>query len=110
MQFVVCKTRVAPLVEITIPQLELLSCFLLAKLMAHVKVALGKAVSVDCGMCFIDSKVALYWVQGVTKEWKQFVLNRVTKICELVPVTSWSHFPGKDNPADLPSCGFSPAV
>jgi len=74
-QFVVGNTRVAPLVEMTIPRLELLSCFLLAKLMAHVKVSLGKAVSVDCGIYFTDSKVALYWVQGVTKEWKQFVHN-----------------------------------
>jgi len=76
--------------------------------MAHAKVSLGKAFSVDCGICFTDSKVALYWVQGVTKEWKQFVHNQVTKICELVPVTSWSHCPGKDNPADLPSHGISP--
>jgi len=57
--------------------------------MAHVRVSLDKVVSVDCGMCFTDSKVALYWVQGVTKDWKQFVHNRVTKIRELVPVTNW---------------------
>jgi len=34
--------------------------------------------------------------------------NRVTKIQELVPVTQWSHCPGKDNPADMPSCSISP--
>lgn len=113
-QFVVSKTRVAPLVQMTIPRLELLACFLLAKLMVHVKSALNKAVTVDCGMCFTDSKVAffskvaLYWVQGVTKEWKQFVHNRVTKIRKLVSVTNWSHCPEKDNPADLPSHGISP--
>jgi len=38
-QFVVSKTRVAPLVQMSIPRLELLSCLLLAKLMAHVKVS-----------------------------------------------------------------------
>ena len=106
-QFVVSKTRVAPLVQVTIPRLELLSCLLLAKLMAHVKMSLGKVVSVHLGTCFTDSKVALYWVQGVSKEWKQFVHNRATKIRELVPVANWSHCPGKDNPADLPSRGIS---
>ena len=107
MQFVVSKTRVAPLVQVTIPRLELSSCLLLAKLMAHVKMSLGKVVSVHLGTCFTDSKVALYWVQGVSKEWKQFVHNRVTKIRELVTVANWSHCPGKDNPADLPSRGIS---
>lgn len=30
------------------------------------------------------------------------------EIRELVPLTHWSHCPGKDNPADLPSRGISP--
>jgi len=107
-QFVVSKTRVAPLVQMTIPRLELLSCLLLAKLMANVKVALEKVINIQLGMCFTDSKVALYWVQGVTKEWKQFVHNRVVEIRKLIPVANWCHCPGKDNPADLPSRGISP--
>ena len=107
-QFVASKTRVAPLVQTTIPRLELLSCLLLARLMAHVKAALETVVKVQLGACFTDSKVALFWVQGVTKEWKQFVHNRVTEIRQLVPAANWSHCPGKDNPADLPSRGISP--
>jgi len=59
----------------TIPQLELLSCLLLAKLMAHVKVSFEQVVKVKLGKCFTDSKVALYWVQGVTKEWKQPIIG-----------------------------------
>jgi len=56
--------------------------------MAHFQVSLDKVVSVDCGMSYADFKVALYWVQGVTKDCKQFVHNQVTKIRE---VTNWSH-------------------
>ena len=107
-QFVVSKTRVAPLVQMTIPRLELLSCLLLARLIIHVRSALEAIVRAQIGLCFTDSKVALFWVQGESKEWKQFVHNCVTEIHKLVPVPHVSHCPGKDNPADLPSRGISP--
>ena len=102
------KTRVAPLTQQTIPRLELLSSLLLARLMTHVIAALQTVVKVKLGLCFTDSKVALYWIQGESKEWKQFVHNRVTEIRQLVPAANWSHCPGRDNPADIPSRGVSP--
>ncbi len=55
--------------------------------------------------CYTDSKVALHWIRGAEKEWKQFVQNRTTEIRTLLPDTSWMHCAGKDNPADLPSRG-----
>ena len=87
-QFVTSKTRVAPLTQQTIPRLELLSSLLLARLMANVIVALQTVVKVQLGLCFTDSKVALYWIQGEGKEWKQFVHNRVTEIRQLVPAAN----------------------
>ena len=57
--------------------------------------------------CYTDSKVALQWIRGADKEWKQFVQNRTTEIKALLPDATWIHCAGKDNPADLPSRGMS---
>ena len=79
-QFVASKTRVAPLSQQTIPQLELLSCLLLARLIIHVLAALESVIEVRLGSCLTDSKVALFWIQGEGKELKPFVHNRVKEI------------------------------
>ena len=107
-QFVASKTRVAPLSQQTIPRLELLSCLLLARLITNVLAALESVIEVRLGSCFTDSKVALFWIQGEDKEWKPFVHNRVKEIRGLVSAKHWSHCPGKNNPADIPSHGVSP--
>ena len=57
--------------------------------------------------CYTDSKVALHWIWGAEKEWKQFIQNRTTEIRTLLPDAIWVHCAGKDNPADLPSRGMS---
>ena len=59
--------------------------------------------------CWTDSKVALAWIKGEEREWKPFVQNRVNEIRTLVPVNSWRHCRGKNNPGDIPSRGISPA-
>ena len=53
-------------------------------------------------------RVALYWILGEDKQWKQFVHNRVVEIRRLVPVQHWTHCAGKDNPGDMPSRGITP--
>ena len=108
MRFLASKTRVAPLRSQTIPRLELLSALLLAKLMTTVFQALKLEVPLGQLTCYTDSKVVFYWLTSVNREWKQFVQNRVNAIKKLIPVESWRHCPGRDNPADLPSMGMSP--
>lgn len=106
--FVASKTRVSPLTQQTIPRLELLSCLLLARLTSHVLEALQTVIDVKVGSCFTDSRVALYWILGEDKQWKQFVRNRVVEIRRLVPVQHWTHCAGKDNPADMLSRSITP--
>ena len=43
--------------------------------------------------CFTDSKVALFRIRGLEKEWKQFIQNRVNEIRKLVPGECWDHCP-----------------
>ena len=106
-KFMVAKTRVAPLQPQTIPRLELLSAFLLSKLISSVAESLSSTLPELGFRCYTDSQVALYWIQGTTKEWKPFVNNRVREIRSRVKPSYWSHCPGVSNPADLPSRGLS---
>ena len=105
-KFIAAKTRVAPVLGVTIPRLELLSALLLSKLLDSVRAALELNLTLNEPICFTDSKATLYWIQGVHHEWKQFVENRVTAIRKLVPPKHWRHCPGRENPADIPSRGM----
>jgi len=104
-RFVAAKTRVAPLQIQTIPRLELLSAFLLSKLISSVQLSLNGQFQNLAIQCYTDSQVALYWIQGVDKEWKPFVQNRVRDIRHKVAPDHWFHCPGVENPADIPSRG-----
>ena len=77
------------------------------RLLASVKKALEGRLSPLETICYTDSKVALHWIRGADKEWKQYVQNRTTEIRTLLPEAVWSHCAGKENPADLPSRGMS---
>ena len=108
MRFVVAKTRVAPLKKQSIPRLELLSAVLLARLADATKSSLSSELEIPSCHCFTDSRVVLCWIRNEERSWKPFVKNRVSEIRSLLPADCWSHIPGLQNPADVPSRGATP--
>ena len=73
------KSKVAPLKAVTIPRLELLACLSLSKLVVSVRKTVEVEVEIGSVMLWSDLEIALYWIRGLRKEWKQWVENRVTK-------------------------------
>jgi len=108
-KFLASRSRVAPLKQETIPRLEFLVALILVRLISHVGEALEPEVDITDLTYWTDSKVALAWIKGEEREWKPFMQNRVNKTRTLVPVNSWRHCRGKNNPADIPSRGMSPS-
>ena len=103
------KTRVSPLSKLSIPRLELMSCLILARLMKKVKESLESIVEISNIRYWSDSLTALFWIKGIDKDWKLFIDNRVQEIRRLSEIDSWSHCPGSQNPADLPTRGVQPS-
>ena len=99
------KTKVAPLKVKSIPCLELLSGVILSKLITSVSEALQETIRIDSVVCWLDSQVALWWIYGDTKEFKQFVQNQAKKIRSLVNKELWMFCPSELNPSDIGSRG-----
>ena len=99
------KTRVAPLKGDTIPRLELMAALTLANLMTAVYEALVCTVKIDAVYNWIDSQIVWWWIQGESKQFKQFVQNRVKKIRSLWSKEHWMYCPTELNPSDIASRG-----
>ena len=101
-QGLVCaKSRIAKR-NLTIPRLELVSGHMATILVTNVEAAIG-IEKVQSTHCWLDSTVALYWING-QGEYRQFVANQVKKIQEHKRI-EWHHVPTNENPADLGSRG-----
>ena len=109
-RFIQSKSRVAPTKEKSldarqsIPRLELLAATIGVRLTASVLEALRwENVKV---FYWSDSSTVLAWIRR-ENNWATFVYNRVKEIREYSKPEQWSHVPGNQNPADLPSRGSS---
>ena len=102
--FVMSKTRVAPLKQMSIVRLELQAAVLAARLMDTV---LKEATVVaDAVVFWSDSKVVLQYIANESRRFHVFVANRVAEIHDLTKKEQWRHVPGTMNPADDCSRGL----
>ncbi|KFM71288.1 hypothetical protein X975_00963, partial [Stegodyphus mimosarum] len=103
--FIMSKSRVSPLKKLTLPRLELMAMVIGARVGNYLKSVfkdkIGRIVF------WSDSCIALYWVKGSAKRWKQFVANRVVEIQDRSSPSDWYYCPSEDNPADLLTRGIS---
>ena len=104
----ICKTKIAPTKQLSIPRLELVACLLGARLHRMVYDALSLPA---CESFFwSDSQIALSWIRNQHGKWKLFVRNRIREIASLSEPLMWHFVPTQENPADIPSRGQGPLI
>ena len=104
---VVSKTRVAPLVERTIPELELCGAHLLARVLETTSQTLE--IPTENIKAYSDSTIVLAWLDGSPKRYKLYVSNRISRTVRLMPPEVWHYVPTGSNPADCASRGIKAA-
>ena len=104
-RLVVAKSRVAPLKQRTIPELELCGAVLLADLLESTQTTLDLAT--EHVTAWSDSTIVLCWLQNSPARYKTFVANRITSATNHFPPSMWYHVLTEENPADCASRGLS---
>lgn len=105
--FMLGKSRVAPLKQMTIPRMELTA----AVVAVNIDKMLKKEVQMDLqeSAYWTDSTTVLKYIESDTCRFKTFVANRVFTIRELTKPTQWSYVNTATNPADCASRGQTAA-
>ena len=102
--FVMSKSRVKPLKDITLPRMELLATFIATRLSQFILKSFSR-VNIQKVVLWSDSQIVLHWIKG-DKKLPMFVENRV-KVIRDASFSDIKYCPTKDNPADLLTRGIS---
>ena len=103
--FVMSRSRLAPLKQLTIVRMELQAAVLAVRLANTIKQEM--TMTIDETALWSDSKVVLHYIRNESRRFHTFVANRVSEIQESSKLEEWRHIPGKGNPADIGSRGTS---
>ena len=104
-RLVTAKSRVAPLKQRTIPELELCAAALLANMMETTASILKIPEHEVYG--WIDNTIVLCWLKKSPSEYNTFVGNRIATTTSHYPSSIWRHVPTLENPADCASRGVT---
>ena len=105
-QYVISKTKVAPIKQLSIPKLELEAATLGAELAGFCESEM--TTTITSKHFWTDSTATLGWIQSKQRQ-KMYIANRLTKIHENSNPDNWRHIPGKMNPADHGTRGLTPS-
>ena len=104
--YVISKSRVAPIKQRSIPKLELEAATMVAEQASFVVTEMTSNFS--SVYFWTDSTATLGWINS-DKRQKVFVANRINKILKHSKVEEWKHIPRKFNPADPGTRGLNPS-
>lgn len=101
---VAAKTRVEPILATSMPRLELMGAVVGVRLAARIAGVLE--IPVSCSTFWSDSVKVLWWIRGRSREFKQFVANRVGEIQGITRPDQWRYVRTTLNLADFLSRGL----
>ncbi|XP_075247147.1 uncharacterized protein LOC142340458 [Convolutriloba macropyga] len=103
--YVISKSKVAPIKQMSIPKLELEAATLGAELAGFCETEM--TIDVKSKKFWTDSTAVLSWIKSKDRQ-KMYIANRLNKIAENSNKDDWQHVPGKMNPADHGTRGLAP--
>ena len=104
-RYVISKSKVALIQQLSIPKLKLEAATLGAKLAGFCESEM--TIDVKSKIFWTDSTTVLSWIKSMDRQ-KMYIANRLNKFAENSNKDDWRHVSGKMNPADHGTRGLAP--